>query len=62
MKRLFRSLIDIRKEGRSTIEPEDLVRNYRVFLSSKVQAEDPSYIKLYHWLEAHYRDHKEMPF
>ncbi len=61
MKRIFRSIIDIRKDDRPTIEPEDLVRNYRVFLSSRVKAEDPSYVTLYHWLESHYRQYKEMP-
>lgn len=61
MKRIFRSIIDISKGNAPTISKEDLVSNYRSFLTSKVQPEDPSYIKLYHWLEAHYREYKEMP-
>ena len=61
MKRIFRSIIDVRKDNHATIEQEDLVRNYRAFLSSKVKAEDPSYNTLYHWVEAHYREYKEMP-
>jgi replicative DNA helicase len=61
MKRIFRSIIDIRKDNRPTIEPDDLVRNYRSFLSSKIKPEDPSHTTLYHWLESHYREHKELP-
>lgn len=61
MKRIFRSIIDIRKDNRSTLEQEDLVRNYRSFLASTVEPEDPSYIKLYHWIEAHFREYKEIP-
>jgi hypothetical protein len=61
MKRLFRSIIDIPKDNRPTIEQIDLIRNYRAFLSSRVKAEDPSYNVLYHWIEAHYRDYKELP-
>ena len=61
MKRIFRSIIDISKDGRSTIEQVDLVQNYRAFVNSNIQPEDPSYIKLYHMIEAHYRDYKEVP-
>ena len=61
MKRLFRSIIDIPKEGKPTIEQEELVRNYRALLNSNIDPEDPSYIKLYHLLEAHFREYKEMP-
>jgi len=61
MKRLYRSIIDISKDGRSTIEQEELVRNYRAFVRSNVKPEDPSYIKLYTFIEAHFRDYKEVP-
>lgn len=61
MKRIYRSIIDISKEGKSTIEQEELIRNYRAFINSNVQPEDPSYIKLYTWIEAHYREYKELP-
>jgi len=61
MKKLFRSIIDIPKEGRATVDQEELSRNYRAFLSSNVKPEDPSYIKLYTWIEAHFRDYKEVP-
>jgi hypothetical protein len=61
MKRIFRSIINISKNNQPTIDPDDLTRNYRSFLSSRVKAEDPSYITLYHWLESHYREYKEMP-
>jgi len=57
MKKVFRSIIDIQ----SSVPMEELVRNYRAFITSRVQAEDPSYIKLYHWIEAHFREYKEIP-
>lgn len=61
MKRIFRSLLNIEIEGRPTVPPDELTRNYRSFISSTVQPEDPSFIKLYHWVEEHFRVHKEMP-
>lgn len=61
MKRLFRSLIDIKKDGKSTIPPDELVRNYKVFKSSTVKPEDPSFLDLFTWIEAHFRTYKEMP-
>jgi hypothetical protein len=61
MKRIFRSIIDVPKDGRPTIDMEDLDQNYRAFLASKVKPEDPSYITLYHWIEAHHREYKELP-
>lgn len=61
MKRIFRSIIDIRKNGRSTIEQTELKKNYKAFLCSNVEAEDPSYIKIYHWIEGHFRQYGEVP-
>ena len=61
MKRIFRSIIDIPKEGRPSLPMEDLTRNYRAFVASKIKPEDPSYIKLYTWIEAHFRDHQDVP-
>jgi replicative DNA helicase len=61
MKRIFRSIIDIHKEGKPTIEQAELVLNYRAFQNSNIEPEDPSYIKLYHIIEAHFRDYKEVP-
>lgn len=61
MKRLFRSILDIKKAGVSTIAQSDLKKNYRAFLASRVEPEDPSFIKLYHWIEAHYRQYDELP-
>lgn len=62
MKRLFRSIIDIpNKDGKASISQDELCRNYRSFKNSNIQAEDPSYIKLYHWMEAHFREYKEIP-
>lgn len=63
MKKIFRSIINIKnpKTGLATIPLEELERNYKAFISSNVKPEDPSFIKLYHWLEAHYREFKELP-
>lgn len=67
MKRVFRSIIDIRKSGRPTIPPEELLKNYKSFLHSKVKVgvpgdlEDDPFIRLYHWIEDHHRSYKEMP-
>lgn len=61
MKALFRSIINIRKGTNPTIPLNELNKNYREFLSSKIIPEDPSYIKMYEWIEAHFRDYKEMP-
>jgi len=61
MKRIFRSILNIKKNGKPTIPLDELVKNYKIFQASKVQPEDPSFILLYHWIEAHYRLHKELP-
>lgn len=61
MKRVFRSIINIKKSGKSTVDPAELKKNYRAFLTSKVDPEDPSFIKLYHWIEAHFREYEEVP-
>ncbi len=61
MKKVFRSIINIRKNKIPTIPLDELSKNYRVFLTSKIQPEDPSYIKLYEWIESHYREFKELP-
>lgn len=61
MKRLFRSILNIEKGGLPTVPPEELIRNYRAFVASTVQPEDPSHLKIYHWVEAHFRQFKEMP-
>jgi len=65
MKRIFRSIINITKDGTPagamTIAPEELKRNYKTFLSSKVAPDEPSFIKLYTWIEAHVRAYKEVP-
>jgi hypothetical protein len=61
MKKVFRSIINIPKDNSPTIPQEELVRNYRAFVASTIKPEDPSYIKLYTWIEAHFRDHQELP-
>lgn len=61
MKRVFRSIINVRKSGTPTIEASELKKNYRSFLTSKIEPEDPSHIKIYQWIEAHYRDYEEIP-
>lgn len=61
MKRIFRSIINIKKSGVPTLSKEELGKNYRSFLISKVRAESPSDTRLYTWIEAHYRIYKELP-
>jgi hypothetical protein len=61
MKRIFRSIIDVKKGGMPTIPYDELIRNYKAFESSHVLAEDPSYLQIYHWIEAHFRKYKELP-
>ena len=61
MKKVFRSIINIRKNKVPTIPLNELTKNYRVFLASKIQPEDPSYVKLYEWIESHYREYKDLP-
>lgn len=61
MKKVFRSILNIKKKGTPTIPQKELTKNYREFLASRVQCEDPSYIKMYEWIEAHFRDFKEIP-
>jgi len=61
MKRLFRSIINIKKNNKPTIEQAELKKNYRAFLASRVEPEETSFIKLYHLIEAHFRDYDELP-
>jgi replicative DNA helicase len=61
MKKIYRSIINIKKSGTPTIPTEDLFKNYKLFLSSNIKPEDPSFIKLYHWIEAHFRSYKDLP-
>lgn len=61
MKRIFRSIINIKKNGVPTIPLDELAKNYKAFITSRVEAEDPSYIKMYEWIEAHNRAFKELP-
>ena len=61
MKRVFRSILNIFKDNHPTISQDDLRKNYRAFLTSRVDPEDPSFIKIYHWIEAHFREYKEIP-
>ncbi len=61
MKRIFRSIINIKKNGQPTIPYKELSQNYKVFLASHLQTEDPSFTKLYTWIEAHHRKYKELP-
>jgi replicative DNA helicase len=60
MKRIFRSIINIRKDGVPTIPLVDLEANYTAFIKSKIKAEDSAEL-IYHWIEAHHREYKELP-
>lgn len=61
MKQIFRSIINIPKDSQPTIPLDELLKNYKAFIGSKVKPEDPSYIKMYHWIEDHHRSYKELP-
>ena len=61
MKKVFRSIINVRKKKVPTIPENELLKNYRIFNASKIQYEDPSYIEMYGWIESHYREFKELP-
>lgn len=61
MKKIFRCILNFKKNGKPTIPLHELKKNYREFLSCKIQPEDPSYIKIYEWIEAHNREFKEIP-
>jgi hypothetical protein len=65
---VFRSIIDIRNaEGKSTIEQNDLLKNFRVMQQVLLDApEDPSYNKLYNTIfdflkNCDSKDHPELP-
>ena len=63
MKRIFRSIINIpKKDGVTpTIPLEELTKNYKSFLASKLSYEEPSYITMYTWIESHFRSYRELP-
>jgi replicative DNA helicase len=61
MKRIYRSIINIKKNSTPTIPYDELVRNYKSFQSSHIQAEDPSFLQIYNWIESHFRKYKELP-
>ena len=50
MKEIFRSILNFKKGTVPTIPLDELVKNYREFLTSKIECEDPSYIKMYEWI------------
>jgi len=61
MKRIFRSILNVKKGSAPTIPPDELIANYKAFQASKITPEDPSFITLHDWIEAHHRAHKELP-
>ena len=61
MKKIFRSIINISKDGSPTLTQEELIRNYKSFSASKIHPEEPSYITLFTWIESHFRLYKELP-
>ena len=61
MKKVFRSIINVKKNKKPTIPEGELIKNYSAFLSSKIMPEEPSYVLMYGWIEAHYREYKELP-
>jgi replicative DNA helicase len=61
MKRIFRSIINVKKNGEPTIEYNELVKNYKAFQSSRIKPEDPSFLQIFNWIESYFREYKEVP-
>lgn len=57
----FRSIIDIPKGGKPTIDKEELLENFRSFQRSKVRNEQEAYKKLYYRILDHFKRYVELP-
>lgn len=62
LERAFRSIIDLPKgDGRSTIDQEELLENFRSLQRSRVRIEQESYKQLYHRILDHFKSYVELP-
>lgn len=61
LERAFRSIIDISKGGRPTIDREELLENFRSFQRSHIRNEQESFKKIYSRIQDHFRRHVEVP-
>jgi replicative DNA helicase len=61
LEKVFRSIIDIPKDGRMSIDKEELLENFRAFQKSRISCEMESYKKLYYKILDHFKRYIEMP-
>jgi len=61
LERAFRSLIDIPKANRPTIDREDLLENFRSFQRSHIRCEQESFKKIYFRIKDHFSRYVEVP-
>lgn len=63
LKRVFRSIIDIPFEssGRSSIDREELLENFRAFQRSHIKCEQDSFKQVYYRILDHFRRNVELP-
>jgi len=58
---VFRSIIDISKNNKSTLDQKQLITNFRSLQKSTISPEEDSYKRIYHKLLDHYREYQELP-
>jgi replicative DNA helicase len=61
LERAFRSIINITKNGKPTVDQEELLANFRAFQRSKIRNEQDSFKKLYFRILDHYKRYVELP-
>lgn len=61
LEKAFRSIIDIPKNGRPTIDREELLENFRSFSRSRVRNEQEAYKKIYYRIRDHFKRYVEVP-
>jgi len=61
LEKVFRSIIDIPKDGRMSIDKEELLENFRSFQKSRISCEIESYKKIYYKILDHFKRYVEMP-
>ncbi len=50
----FRSILNVTKDGKQTILPEDLVKNFRSFQNANLEVSEKPYEKLLTFITSHY--------
>lgn len=57
----FRSILNVTKDGKQTILPEDLVKNFRSFKNANLTVREKPYEKLFAFIESHYKEFNDIP-